>query len=166
LAVTGETAAVAAPARPGGSPGPEPGPRHRPGPWIDAVLQVEGEVTQPGGLAAADAVLDAGAVAVAQLQHGDVGVGLVGDEHLEACPSTSVNVSCAPGWVLAAADRPRPFWPAGKLQGVQLGHLGARAWLAAGVDRRLPGAWGPGQHGGADALVGWQADREPHATLP
>jgi hypothetical protein len=49
---------------------------------------------------------------------------------------------------------------------VQLGDLGARAWLAVGVDRRLPGAVGDGQHGGADALVSRQADREPRVMFP
>jgi hypothetical protein len=40
-----------------------------------------------------------------------------------------------------------------------------RARLAVGPDRGLPGSLGDGQHGGADALIGRQADREPHATL-
>jgi hypothetical protein len=48
---------------------------------------------------------------------------------------------------------------------VQLGDLGARTWLAAGVDRGLPGVGSHGQDRGADALVGRQADREPHAAL-
>jgi hypothetical protein len=47
---------------------------------------------------------------------------------------------------------------------VQLGDLGAWARLAVGVDRRLPGIGGDGQHGGVDALVTGQADREPDAA--
>ena len=54
---------------------------------------VKRQVAQARGLAAADAILDAGALAVAQLQHGDVAV-LVGDEDLEAVP---VGVGEAPG---------------------------------------------------------------------
>jgi hypothetical protein len=39
--------------------------------------------------------------------------------------------------ILAPADRPGARRPAGKIDGRQLGDLGARAWLAAGVDRGL-----------------------------
>jgi hypothetical protein len=67
--------------------------------------------------------------------------------------------------IFAAADRPGARRPAGKVEGVQLGDLGARTWLAAGVDRGLPGVGRHGQDRGADALVGGQADREPHAAL-
>ena len=41
-----------------------------------------GQVAQTGVFGGADAVLDVGAVAVSQLEGGDVGGGLVGDEHL------------------------------------------------------------------------------------
>src|SRR5215472_5633226 len=44
----------------------------------------EGEVTESGVLAAADAVLDASVTTVARLELGQVGVVLVGDEDLEA----------------------------------------------------------------------------------
>ena len=47
---------------------------------------VEGEVAQAGGFGGADAVLDPGALAVPQLQPGEVAVGLVGEEDLEAVP--------------------------------------------------------------------------------
>jgi hypothetical protein len=95
-----------------------------------------------------------------------VGVGLVGDEDLEAVPvGVGERQLGARVGILTPADRPGPRRPAGKVQGVQLGDLGARAWLAVGVDRGLPGVGGHGQHRAADALVGRQADREPHATL-
>jgi hypothetical protein len=48
---------------------------------------------------------------------------------------------------------------------VQLGDLGTRARLAAGVDRGLPGVGRHRQHRGTDAFVSRQADREPHAAL-
>lgn len=67
--------------------------------------------------------------------------------------------------VLAPADRPGARRPARKVQGRQLGDLGARAGLAVGVHGRGPGADGHGQHRNTDAFVGWQADREPHAAL-
>jgi hypothetical protein len=44
--------------------------------------------------------------------------------------------------IFAAADRPGALGPAGKVEGVQLGDLGARAGLAVGVDRGLPGVGG------------------------
>jgi hypothetical protein len=47
---------------------------------------VEGQVGQPGGFGGADAVLDPGALAMAQLQPGEVRVGLVGEQDLEAVP--------------------------------------------------------------------------------
>src|SRR5215472_4213850 len=46
----------------------------------------EREVAEPGVLAAADAVLDASTAAVARLEPRQVGVVLVGDEHLEPEP--------------------------------------------------------------------------------
>ena len=44
------------------------------------------QVPQPGVFGGADAVLDMRAVTVPQLERGDVGVGLVGDEDLMAEP--------------------------------------------------------------------------------
>src|SRR5215469_13005255 len=44
----------------------------------------EGELAEPGVLAAADAVLDASVAAMARFELGQVGVVLVGDEDLEA----------------------------------------------------------------------------------
>jgi len=47
----------------------------------------EGQVAQPRRLAAADAVLDPGVATVTRLQGRQIGVRLVGDEHLKAKPS-------------------------------------------------------------------------------
>jgi hypothetical protein len=59
---------------------------------------VEGEVGQAGGLAGADAVFDAGVLAVAKLQPGDIPVSLVGDKDLVAAAWASVKRTGAPGW--------------------------------------------------------------------
>lgn len=55
---------------------------------IHASLAVspERQVAQAGGLGRPDTVLDAGVAAVTQLETGDVGIGLIGDERLEAVP--------------------------------------------------------------------------------
>ena len=82
-----------------------------------AAPSVEGEVGKAGGLGGADAVLDAGALTVAQLQPGQVGVGLVGDEDLEAVPVVVAEAQLGAGvGVLAAADHPgaRPARCAGR----------------------------------------------------
>jgi len=123
------------------------GAEHEFQPDLVAAQQVEGQVAQPGGLAAADAILDAGAAAMAQLQGGQVGVGLVGDEHLEAVPvGVAERQLGARVRILAAADRPGARRPAGKVQG---GHSATSAsgrgwplarWLAA---RRLRARRGP-----------------------
>ena len=47
---------------------------------------LERELRQPGVLVIADAVLDVRVLAVAALDHGDLAVGLAGEDHLEAVP--------------------------------------------------------------------------------
>ena len=76
---------------------------------------VAGQVAQPGVFGGADAVLDVGAVAVAQLQRGDVGVGLVGDEHLMPEPFGGVEQAELGAGVrpFAAGDHPRAVAPVG-----------------------------------------------------
>jgi hypothetical protein len=115
-----------------------------------AAPPVEGEVGKAGGLGGADAVLDPGALTVAQLQPGQVMVGLVGDEDLEAVPSWSLKRSCAPGWassrrqitrvpagqvcrsiqpVSSPTSAPSRAWPSASIAGVQAGSGWARtAW--------------------------------------
>jgi hypothetical protein len=74
---------------------------------------------------------------VAQLQGGDVGVGLVGDEDLEA-----VAVGIGEGQlgalvgIFAAADRAGSLRPARKVQGRKLDDLGTRMRLVVRVDLR------------------------------
>jgi hypothetical protein len=103
---------------------------------------------------------------VAQLQRGEVGVGLVGEEHLEAVPVGVGEGKLGAGMgILTAANRPGALGPAGKVQSVQFGDLGAQAGLSVGVHGGHPSGVGDGQDGLAHALVGRQADREPDAAL-
>src|SRR5207248_8327971 len=60
----------------------------------------------------ADAVLDASALAVATLEHGDVLVGLVGEDRLEAVAVVVGEAQLRAGvWPLAADDQPRALRP-------------------------------------------------------
>src|SRR3954447_1454703 len=121
-----------------------------------------GRLRHPGVLAGADAVLDAGAAAVAQLQGGDVGSGLVGEK---AGVPVAVLVEDlklrARVRALTATDQPRALRPARHLQAVgQLGYSGSLAGLAVGVDRLKPRALGQLEDRLADAVVELVADRE------
>jgi hypothetical protein len=123
--------------RPAAAPGPADqvlGGEHQFQPDLVAAEQVERQVVQPGGLGGADAVLDPGAVAVAQLQPGQVGVGLVGQEDLEAVAVKVGEAQLGAGvGVLAAADRPGAFRPGVQVDPAgQLAGLGALARLAVG----------------------------------
>jgi hypothetical protein len=144
---------------------------------IDRVVVTDGQVeiryvvpTTPGSTKTRFCHLrtdyfDAGATAVAQLQGGDVGVGLVGDEDLEAVPVGVGEAELGAGvGIFAAADRPRARRPAREVQGRKLGDLGTQARLALAVDGGYPGGGGDRQDRGADTFIGRQADREPDAT--
>jgi hypothetical protein len=101
----------------------------------------EGHLAHPGLLADADRVLDASAAAVAQLQGGDVGVFLVGDEGGVAVAGLAVEDRQlgAGMWTLAADDQPRALEPAREVDVVaELCDLGALAFGAIAVDRALP----------------------------
>jgi hypothetical protein len=127
---------------------------------------VERQVLEAGGLGGADAVLDPGALTMPQLQPGQVRVGLVGEEDLEAVAvvvgeaQLGAGVGVFPSADRSGAVRPGvPVDPAG-----QLDHLGAGADLAVGVDRRCPGRLGLDQDGLADMSVDLHAKREADAT--
>ena len=117
------------------------GGQHQLEPDAVAAPAVEREVAQAGGFGGADAVLDAGALAVAQLQRGMIRVGLVGQEDLEAVPVVVGEAQLRAGMgVLAAADRPGARRPGVQVEPAgQLTDLGARADLAVGSDGRSPG---------------------------
>ena len=64
---------------------------------------VEWEVSGAGGLECLDSVLDLGVLTMRSLKRGDVLVGLIGDEALEAVPIHVGEGSCAGMGTLAAA---------------------------------------------------------------
>jgi hypothetical protein len=132
-----------------------------------ATQEVEGEVAKPGGLGGADAVLDAGALAVPQLQPSKVRVGLVGEEDLEAMAVVVAEAQLGAGMgVLPPAARPGPFRPGVQVdEAGQLADLGAIADLAVGVDRTGPGGLGLSQDRLADMGVDRHAQREPDAPV-
>src|SRR5207248_919948 len=94
---------------------------------------VEWQIAQARGLSAADAVLDAGALPVAQLKGGDVGVGLV-DLHPERDPSGMAargpgQPGAAPGAAAWYQHRPVTLAAAGSC---------ARARLTSSTRSRAP----------------------------
>ena len=108
-----------------------------------------------------------GALAVLQLQPGDVRVGLVGHKHLEAVPVVVGEAQLGAGMgVLPSADRPGARRP-----GVQVDPAGQHTCLravtnlAVGLHRRRPGVLGLGQDGFADVGVDLHAQAEPDAAL-
>jgi hypothetical protein len=74
---------------------------------------------------------------VPQLQCGHVGVGLVGEEQLEAVPVGvgEAELGARVG-ILTPADRLGARWPARKVQGRELGDLGAKPVGQLGQQRR------------------------------
>ena len=102
--------------------------------------RVVGEVAHAGVLAGADAVLDAGAAAVAQLQDGDVVAVLVGDKARVPVAVLVEDRELRAGVrALAAADQPGALRPRGQIDPVgELGDPGAVTILAGTVDRLLP----------------------------
>jgi hypothetical protein len=94
---------------------------------------------------------------VAQLQPCQVGVGLVGEEDLEAVAIVVAEAQLGAGMgVLSAADRPGVCRPGVQVDPAgQLAHLGAVADLAVDLDR-----WGPALLGlGQDRLAEVGVDR-------
>jgi hypothetical protein len=106
-----------------------------------------------------------GVGAVAGLQDGGVGVGLVGDEDLEAVAGLVGEgqlVRRAGVGPLAAADRPGARRPAssGKVQVRKLGDPGTPAGSAVGVHGGLPCRLGQPEDRSLDALVAVEPDRK------
>jgi len=101
----------------------------------------EGHAPHPGFLAGADRVLDPSPAAVAQLQGGDVGAVLVGDEGGVAVALCVEDLKLGTGVrALAAHDQPRALGPGGEVDAIgQLGDLGALALGPIAVNRALPG---------------------------
>ena len=133
----------------------------QPGFVADEVLA--GQVAQPGVFGGPDAVLDVGAVAVPQLEAGDVGVGLVGDEHLMAEPLGGVEQRQLGARVgtFSAGDHPHPLTPAVVDEVGQLDQPGAVTTRAVGVDGRHPILVLHQHEGVAHGGVDRQPDQEP-----
>lgn len=128
---------------------------------------VVGQVAHAAVLALADAVFDAGAAAMAQLQHGDVVAVLVGQQARVAVAEAVKDSELRTGVrALAAADQPAARGPARQLDMLgQLGDPRAVAQLAVRLDRRDPRDAGELENRGAHGLVELIADREADVGL-
>ena len=104
---------------------------------------------------------------MSQLQGGDVGVGLIGDEGGVAIALRVKDLELRAGvGALPAHDQPRALGPGGEIDVLaQLGDPGALAHLASGVDRALPCRLGRLQDRLAHPLVDLVADREADAGV-
>jgi hypothetical protein len=132
------------------------------------VLEVsERQIPEAGVLVVADVVLDAGAGAVAALDRGDVSVGLVGEDRLEAMPVVVGEAQLGTGVrTLAAHDHPRIRRPAGQVEGIgDLGDLPVGALGAVLIERCNPGILGQIEDCGPDRLGEVIADRVADAAL-
>ena len=120
------------------------------------------EVRKAGGLGGADAVLDAGALPVAQLKGGEVAVGLVGGEHLEAVAVVVGEAQLGAGvGVFAAAQHAGAHRPVAQVDPAgQLADLGAVAELAARINRGGPDRFGLGE----DRLTDVGVDLHPQGV--
>ena len=115
--------------------------------------RLERELGQAGVLVVADAVLDARALAVATLEDGDVGVGLVGEDRLEAVPVVVGERQLRAGVRDARGGR-SPANPSGQAQRSTRSVISTDlAVLALGVvliERRDPRVLGDLEDRGAD----------------
>jgi len=112
-------------------------------------------------------VFDAGALAVAALDDGDVAVGLVGEDRLEAVAVVVGEGQLGAGmWALAAHDHSRARRPAGEVQRAgELGDVAVVALAAVVVSRRAPGLLGEIEDRGPDRFGEIEADREADPAL-
>ena len=129
--------------------------------------RVVGEVAHAGVLAGADAVLDPGAAAVAQLQDGDVVAVLVGDKARVPVAVLVEDLKLRAGVrALAAADQPGALRPRGQVDPIgQLRDPGAVTILTGTVDRLYPRRFGNPEDRLADRFGQLIADREPDPRL-
>jgi hypothetical protein len=125
----------------------------------------EGQVGEPGVFEIADPFLGSSSSALQRFEVGDVRIGLVGDEDLEAVPVDVGEGELGAGvGFLASGDGPSPVGPAGQIDHVgDLGDVGAFAFVVAiGGDGRLPPAGDNGQAGRADWFGQVVTDAEAH----
>lgn len=99
--------------------------------WLRSKVS-HGIDARPVSFGAADAVLNSSVGAVADIEGGDVGVLLVGEERGEPKPVDVVEGLLRSGMQrFAAHDQPRPSWPPRQLHKVgDLGHCSFAAWPA------------------------------------
>jgi hypothetical protein len=104
---------------------------------------------------------------VPQLQASQVGIGLVGDEHLEAVAVVVGEAQLRAGvGVLAAAQHAGGGRPVATVDPAgQLAHLGAVTDLAVRLDRWRPGVHGLDEDRLADLRIDPHAQREPHPAV-
>ncbi len=98
-------------------------------------------------MAGADAVLDPCAGAMAAFQAGEVGVGLVGEDRLEAVAVVVGEEELRAGMgPLDADDHARPFRPSGEVEAAsEFSDLTVVARLTVGVERCGPRRLGQGE---------------------
>src|ERR1019366_9770060 len=128
---------------------------------------LERELRESGVFVVADPVLDPGALAVTTLEHGDVLVGLVGEDRLEAVAVVVGERQLRAGMrALTPNDQPGTFGPACELEAVgDLDHLAVLTVGAVLVERRNPSLlWGL-EDRLADGVGEVVAEREPHPSF-
>ena len=142
------------------------GDEHQLEPHLVGCEVAEGQVTQPRRVAAADAVLDPGVGAVTRLQRRQIGVSLVGDEHLKAKPVVIGEGELSAGMgPLTPADGPGGGGPGAQIEVVQLADGGTVTEVAVQGDRGHPGVRGNRKHGLPNRLGEVEADGEADAAL-
>jgi hypothetical protein len=124
---------------------------------------LERELGQAGVLVVAEAVLDAGALAVTSLQDGDVGIGLVGQDRLEAVSVVVGERQLRAGvGRLAPDDHPGTPRPGAEIDAVgELDDLSVLPHRPVLIQGRDPGVlWGL-EDRGADRVGQLVAEGEP-----
>jgi len=136
-------------------------------PYGVGVEVAEGEVVQAAVLGGADAVFDAGALAVAALQDGGVLVGLVGEDGLEAIAVGVGERELGAGVrALAADEDAAAVRPSREVQAVgEFGDLAVVAGPAVGVDRGLPCRLGEREDRVTNGFGDVEPDGEPQAPV-
>jgi hypothetical protein len=132
------------------------------------VLEVaKRQVSQPGVLVVSDVRFGVRTLALATLEHLDVGVGLVGQDTLEAVAVVvGERQLCAGMRALAPDDHPRPGWPPRQIQGrCDLGDLPVLTLAAVARKRCDPRVLGDVEDRGANRVSQLVADRVAQPML-
>lgn len=130
-------------------------------PYLVGLEVGEGKIRQPGVFGLRDALLGVGASSLPGFEERDVGVGLVGEEHLETVPVEIGEGELGAGMgVFSTGDGSGSFRPRRQIhQGGHLGDFGALAFF--GPVRR--NGWGPIHVGDTNNGFGrLDSEGEPH----